>query len=130
MNPFRILTIIVAAGAVVAASGIAARAQGAADWGDWAKSSVDGISYQTRCGHVPPGRGAGKDFIVARFRNDGATDFTGWWSVSYNNADPAVTKKDESSRQKLALKAGIAALALSFSVVNLCLNSPAINVGT
>lgn len=129
MNAFRILTIAAAAAGVVAASAAAARAQDA-EWTGWVKSSTDGISYATRCVHISHGRGGLKDFIVPRFRNESGADFTGWWSVSYNNDDPAVTTKIQSSRRKLALQAGVTALAPKFSAVNLCLNAPSIDVGT
>ena len=128
MNPYRILMVAIAAGALAGGASGIARAQ-TGDWTDWAKSDVDGISYATRCVHVPGAKTA-KDSLVVRFRNDGTTDFTGWWSVGYNSNDPTVTKRNESSHQKLALKPGAGILAPTFSVESLCLNGASINVGT
>jgi hypothetical protein len=121
------IVITAAVVACIATTGTV-RAQ-TADWTDWAKTDVDGISSAIRCIHMPAGRG-GRDILVPRFRNDGTSDFTGWWSVSYNDSDPTSTKRNVSGQQKLVLKAGGTFLAPGYQAEGLCLRGPSITVGT
>jgi len=86
-----------------------------------------------KCIHIAGGgRGnGGKDTYYLRVRNSGTTAYDGWWSVSYNSNDPAVTKKNESSHQKLQVKpsAILFGLNMAFSTEGLCLLSPSVNLG-
>jgi len=127
--PYVLITAL-AALTLFAGSTVAVRAQ-TSDWTDWVKTDVDGITTSNRCTRMAGGRGnGGKDFIIARFHNGGTSDFTGWWSVSYNGSHPTA-KKNESSHQKIVVKAGatVGGSSTRFEADALCTSSASINVG-